>query len=100
MIFGCSLLAWQAYRLKNGYAKLHECSEYESYLNGLFDSRERNRPAQNANRLEVVRKMRQQNTKARSTTEHYQQANYRMLMFSIFVVCLGSLFQLTSQLLS
>ncbi|WP_223671234.1 hypothetical protein [Kangiella shandongensis] len=97
IILACMLLAWQALRLKAGYAKLRECSEYENYLDKLFDTRERHRPAQNASRLEVVRKMRQQNSQARGTIEHYQQANYGITQFGVLILFFGSLLQLGGQ---
>lgn len=95
--FACTLLAWQALRLKTGYIKLHQCSEYEDYLNTLFDTRERNRPTQNATRLEVVRKMRQQNSLVRGSVENYQQANYGIIQFGVLILLIGSLLQLGGQ---
>lgn len=100
IFLGCVLIAWQTLRLRKGYAKLQECSDYEGYLNNVFDTRDRNRPAQNANRLEGVRKMRGKNIAVRATAESYQFSVYLIAFFSVLILMLGCIMQFISQLLA
>lgn len=99
LLLGCGLLAWQVLRLRSGYSKLKDCSDYEGYLNNLFDNRERHRPAQNASRLEVVRKMRSKNNTVRTTAENYQRNVYLIVHFATLVMMIGGIMQLVSHLI-
>ncbi|GAA4359744.1 hypothetical protein GCM10023151_10900 [Kangiella marina] len=99
LFFACILLGWQSLQLKSGYLKLRQCSHYESYLNELFDNRTRNRPAQNASLLEVVRKQRKANNVIRGDAESYQQTHYTLLFFGLLTLFIGSLFLLLAQIL-
>lgn len=92
------MLVWLGFELIKGFSKLAECSKYEVYLAEVFENRDRQRPAQNAMRLDYLRKLRKKNSEVRGTTESKQKQLLGMAIIGLLILLAGSIGQLVSQL--
>lgn len=92
------MLIWLSYQLIQGFNKLTECSRYEVYLAEVFENRDRQRPAQNAMRLDYLRKLRKLNSEVRGTTEHKQKQLLVMGMVGLLMMLVGCVGLLASHL--
>ncbi len=98
IIFALVMLVWLGFELIKGFSKLAECSQYEVYLAEVFENRDRQRPAQNAMRLDYLRKLRKKNSEVRGATENKQKQLLVMAIIGLLVLLTGSIGQLVSQL--
>lgn len=98
IIFALCMLIWLSYKLIQGFNKLTECSRYEVYLAEVFENRDRQRPAQNAMRLDYLRKLRKLNSEVRGTTERKQKQLLVMGMVGLLLMLVGCVGQLMGQL--
>ncbi len=97
IIFALVMLVWLGFELIKGFRKLAECSKYEVYLAEVFENRDRQRPAQNAMRLDYLRKLRKMNSEVRSVTEIKQKQILGMVIIGLLILLVGSIGQLVSQ---
>ncbi len=98
-VFAVCMLIWLSYKLIQGFNKLTECSLYEVYLAEVFENRDRQRPAQNAMRLDYLRKLRKINSEVRVNTETRQRRLLALAIVGLLLLLFGTIGQLTSQLL-
>ncbi|MCW9027689.1 MAG: Cir/Yir/Bir family protein [Kangiella sp.] len=98
IVFALCMLIWLSYKLIQGFNKLTECSRYEVYLAEVFENRDRQRPAQNAMRLDYLRKLRKLNSEVRGVTESKQKQLLGMAIIGLLILLAGSIGQLVSQL--
>ena len=98
IVFALCMLIWLSYKLIQGFNKLTECSRYEVYLAEVFENRDRQRPAQNAMRLDYLRKLRKQNSEVRGITESGQKQLLVLAMVGLLLMLVGCVGQLVSQL--
>lgn len=98
IIFSIVMLVWLGFELIKGFSKLAECSKYEVYLAEVFENRDRQRPAQNAMRLDYLRKLRKMNSEVRGVTESKQKQLLGMAIVGLIILLAGSIGQLVSQL--
>ncbi|AUD79859.1 hypothetical protein CW740_11605 [Kangiella profundi] len=98
IVFALCMLIWLSYQLIQGFNKLTECSRYEVYLAEVFENRDRQRPAQNAMRLDYLRKLRKLNSEVRGTTEHKQKQLLVMGMVGLLMMLVGCVGLLASHL--
>lgn len=99
VVFAVCMLIWLSYKLIQGFNKLTECSRYEVYLAEVFENRDRQRPAQNAMRLDYLRKLRKVNSEVRVNTETRQRQLLALAIVGLLLLLIGTIGQLTSQLL-
>ncbi|WP_417445681.1 hypothetical protein [Kangiella sp.] len=99
VMFAITTLLWTCYKLVKGFNKLTECSRYEVYLAEVFENRDRQRPAQNAMRLDYLRKLRKRNSEVRVKTEIRQRQLLALAIFGLLILLIGTIGQLTSQFL-
>lgn len=97
IIFALVMLVWLGFELIKGFSKLTECSKYEVYLAEVFENRDRQRPAQNAMRLDYLRKLRKKNSEVRGATEKKQKQLLGMAIIGLLVLLTGCIGQLVSQ---
>ncbi|HEY9031346.1 MAG TPA: hypothetical protein VIM93_08290 [Kangiella sp.] len=98
IIFALVMLVWLGFELIKGFRKLAECSKYEFYLAEVFENRDRQRPAQNAMRLDYLRKLRKKNSEVRGATEKKQKQLLVIGMVGLLLMLVGCVGQLVSQL--
>ncbi|MCW8857538.1 MAG: Cir/Yir/Bir family protein [Kangiella sp.] len=100
IVFALCMLIWLSYKLIQGFNKLTECSRYEVYLAEVFENRDRQRPAQNAMRLDYLRKLRKLNSEVRGVTESKQKQLLGMAIVGLIILLAGSIGQLVSQFIA
>lgn len=100
IIFALVMLVWLGFELIKGFSKLAECSKYEVYLAEVFENRDRQRPTQNAMRLDYLRKLRKMNSKVRGATENKQKQLLGMAIIGLLVLLTGCIGQLVSQFIA
>lgn len=100
IVFALCMLIWLSYKLIPGFNKLTECSNYEVYLAEVFENRERQRPAQNAMRLDYLRKLRKVNSDVRGITETGQKQLLVLAIVGLFLMLVGCIGQLVSRLVA
>ncbi|MBD3667339.1 MAG: hypothetical protein HUJ16_05230 [Kangiella sp.] len=98
IVFALCMLIWLSYQLIQGFNKLTECSRYEVYLAEVFENRDRQRPAQNAMRLDYLRKLRKLNSEVRGITESGQKQLLVLAMVGLLLMLVGCVGQLVSHL--
>lgn len=98
ILFALAMLIWLSYKLIQGFNKLAECSRYEVYLAEVFENRDRQRPSQNAMRLDYLRKLRKMNSEVRGITELGQKKLLIMAIVGLLLMLVGCVGQLVSQL--
>lgn len=98
IVFALCMLIWLSYKLIQGFNKLTESSRYEVYLADVFENRDRQRPAQNAMRLDYLRKLRKVNSEVRGSTESGQKQLLVLAMVGLLLMLVGCVGQLVSHL--
>lgn len=99
IVFALCMLIWLSYKLIQGFNKLTECSRYEVYLAEVFENRDRQRPSQNAMRLDYLRKLRKMNSEVRGVTESNQKQLLIMAIIGLLLMLVGCVGQLVSYLI-
>lgn len=99
IIFAITMLIWICLKLFQGFSNLAECSHYEVYLAEVFENRDRQRPAQNAMRMDYLRKLRKMNSEVRGDIESRQRQLLSLAIIGLLILLTGSIGLLTGQLM-